>query len=275
MVLNAYIDDSGSHSDSATFVLAGYVATTNNWANFSAEFDILRQKAPGFEYLRAAEAMHMRGQFAESRGWSRSHRDKRIEEFAYLISKHVSLQISIELNRNDFENTIKNLPVMNGDRTQANDHPYLFLWYRMMAEYLLHGAEHGLCEPCSFIFDEQLGYTERAHQLWLGMKDLIQRSRLQSAKEMLGPPPAFMDDKTVPPLQAADLYAWSLRRLIVVNDIEDKLSQSTIDKLATIPSMHITVTREHLISIYNKMMSVAHSVARSNPEARWTFPRDS
>lgn len=274
MVLQAYIDDSGSDKGSTKFVLAGYVATAKNWANFSDEFELLKHKQPGFDYLRAAEAMHMRGQFAESRGWSRNLRDQRIEEVAKLLRKHVNLQLSIVMDRADFEGTIKNLPVMNGRRSQANDHPYLFLWYKLISEYFLRGQDHGLREPCSFIFDEQLGYADNVLRTWRMMKGIIQESGLQPANRMIGNPPIFMDDKDNAPLQAADLHAWSVRRQLASSDLEEKLSQVAIDELVAIPSMHMTVTREHLIKLFLEQISIAQSLAQKHPNATWTFPDD-
>jgi hypothetical protein len=62
--------------------------------------------------------------------------------------------------------------------------------------------------PVDFTFDEQGGLGDDA-ALWYGwLKD----ERNPSIRKLMGSTPIFRNDKEVVPLQAADMYAWHLRR---------------------------------------------------------------
>ena len=55
MVLEGYVDDSGSSPDGNVFVLAGYISTAEKWAEFSSEWERICDqdpKTPGYHKKR-------------------------------------------------------------------------------------------------------------------------------------------------------------------------------------------------------------------------------
>jgi hypothetical protein len=75
-----------------------------------------------------------------------------------------------------------------------------------------YGDRVGIEEACEFIFDRQQGFEVGAMTAWSNAKALIGFSRRSDPAKFIGREPTFADDKTFLPLQAADLFAWHLRR---------------------------------------------------------------
>jgi len=66
MVLQAAIDDSGEMDEwkDPMFVLAGFIADSTDWAEFSDEWEKALLEFPTIEYFKMVEASGLRGQFA-------------------------------------------------------------------------------------------------------------------------------------------------------------------------------------------------------------------
>ena len=57
MVLQAFVDDSGSDPQSFPFVLGGFVARPTQWAAFTDEWERALHRLPRLEYFKNNEAM--------------------------------------------------------------------------------------------------------------------------------------------------------------------------------------------------------------------------
>ena len=62
LTLQASIDDSG-RGQKPVFVLAGYVAKSDDWGAFSDEWEIALHERPRIEYFKMREAWNGTGQF--------------------------------------------------------------------------------------------------------------------------------------------------------------------------------------------------------------------
>jgi hypothetical protein len=58
--LQAYVDESGVARDSAFFVVAGFLASHQEWARFTDDWDAALKEPPRVEYFKAAEAEALR-----------------------------------------------------------------------------------------------------------------------------------------------------------------------------------------------------------------------
>ena len=85
--------------------------------------------------------------------------------------------------------------------------PYYFAFRAITVGLAQKQEEMGFNEPIDFIFDEQ---TEKRKTLdaW----DYLKVSVTANVRQLLGDTPAYKDDEKTLPLQAADLYAWWVRR---------------------------------------------------------------
>ncbi len=74
------------------------------------------------------------------------------------------------------------------------------------------GSTIGFTEPCDFVFDEQVAW-------WPNLRKVAATYCKTDLTRSIGATPTYGDEKTVLPLQAADLYAWQLRRNFSENKV--------------------------------------------------------
>jgi hypothetical protein len=77
-------------------------------------------------------------------------------------------------------------------------------------------------DKCDIIFDQQGSLGEDAVYFWENFKNHPAATNEKTVDAYAGyseNPPIFRDEKAFLPLQAADLYAWQLRRKFVEKDI--------------------------------------------------------
>src|ERR1700722_1714880 len=82
-MLQAYIDDSGNIGQGKTSVLAGYVASTEAWADFSNRWAVALAEAPAIGYLKTSHAMLLKGEFS---GWTDQERDQKLDRLIEVIN---------------------------------------------------------------------------------------------------------------------------------------------------------------------------------------------
>jgi hypothetical protein len=69
MIITTYLDENGTHDSSPISVMAGYIGTAAQWAQFGADWTALVRKA-GVQFIHGLELSKRTGQFKrlESRG---------------------------------------------------------------------------------------------------------------------------------------------------------------------------------------------------------------
>jgi Protein of unknown function (DUF3800) len=206
----AAIDDSGSEPQSRIFVLAGFVSTPEGWANFAPEWQAVLDESPKLAYFKMTEAANLGGQFSRARGWDESKRDDRVMALCDVIKRHSTLRIQAAVRNDHFEKYIKSIPAP--ERTLMIDSPYALVFTQIVLAMATYGDRVGVADACEFIFDRQHGFDSLALTAWSNAKALAKASNRSDLGKFIGPEPKFADDKTFLPLQAADLYAWHLRR---------------------------------------------------------------
>ena len=217
MPFKAYIDDSGSDSTSPIFVLAGFAATDTQWTAFAADWQAVLDLPPKIEYLKMSDAARFAGEFARHRGWDEAKRDDRLVALARVIRKHTTVRVSAWIRRGDFEREIKSLP--STVRRLSTDNPYIMLFQQMVLAVATFGDRHGIVEPCEFTFDRQQSFEKEAEQWWPVFKQILASSPRSDIAKFVGDMPSFGDEKVDLPLQAADLYAWQVRRHCLQNRV--------------------------------------------------------
>jgi hypothetical protein len=190
MVLQVYVDDSG-RGNQPVYVLGGWLADSTTWANFSDDWALALSQSPAMTYFKMKKATR----------WSES-RKRKISLLATIIKKHVTLGISLLVRYEYYDRAIK------GKIAKQFDDPYCIAFYLALIGMTRVLAETGIAEPIDFIFDEQprqSDYVMLAYHMFL-------ENAPDKYKPLIGSPPRHKDDKQCPPLQAADMYAWHIRR---------------------------------------------------------------
>jgi hypothetical protein len=207
VVLRAYIDDSGTQGKEPFFTLGGFISTTDNWARFSDEWKAQLDADPPIPYFSMHRAFYPReGPF---KGWKKRAIERRVAEFVRIIRTHAIMRVSCSMRKDDYEELIKGKFVKNKKNPfHVIDHPYFLCFWTLINAVIHYQREYGWNTQIDFIFDEQ-GKMGVETVRWF---QIIKKVAPKESKPFFGSPPIFQDDKKFLPLQAADMYAWSIRR---------------------------------------------------------------
>jgi hypothetical protein len=113
-MLKAFVDDSGSGGDSTWFVLAGYVATVEQWDSFDVRWLDTLHTSPRIAYFKASEAESLKGQFL---GFTADERNKKIDSLLDVIEGSVSWPICARLRQENYNASIKGQGNSSGSRS--------------------------------------------------------------------------------------------------------------------------------------------------------------
>lgn len=204
LTYQAFIDDSYTHG--GEFVLAGHVATAENWAKFAAEWENLLPSGTlgksGYHFKMAEMA-------------AIPERMERVPAFYWVVEKYALLSLSCRINLADFERAHERAKSWAATMNWSVDfdrwnNPYYFTFRGLIDHFHISRGTLKPLVPLSelvdFIFDNQ---TEKS--FILSAWDEYLSKRADDIRGYYGATPRFEDDQKFLPLQAADLWAWWVR----------------------------------------------------------------
>ena len=202
-MLQGYVDDSGSDGTRPPYVLAGFILSAKQWAEFSGAWQTQLDRAPKIEYFKMAESAERTGQFL---GFQPEIRDRKIMDLLEVLETFEPAGIYSCLDWRVFRATIGT--VLHG---RVAD-PYYYLFPAIFDAIAEYQRRRGIFpEPTDVDFDVQSSAGQFALQTYPLMKNYTKQKSADMGK-MLGRLPMMLDDEKVLPLQAADLFAWTMRR---------------------------------------------------------------
>jgi hypothetical protein len=227
----AYFDASGTMGDSPVFVMAGYIGRLADWDRFSLEWQTALDQPKEIEYFKMSEAWARRGEF---RGWMAEDRDLRLKLLAPIVNRHalasVLYVVPTESWRKHFVGRLEN---------SYHNRPYYFAFHGVMANVVKYLHLKGIKEKIDFVFDSEGGepVTEiiDGFSRWAAIAP-------DHLKEYIGAPPIFRSEKEVLPLQAADLFAWHIRRAYA-----EKISEKDLPSLTVVASEVFKIEHVHTV----------------------------
>jgi hypothetical protein len=190
-MLQAYVDGSGT-GDPNELILAGYVATAETWREFSREWKSCLDEA-NLPYFKMNEM---------------TSRPELAAYFYRVIERHeVLAALSVTIDTAALRKVVREIVPAPDIRAEKLENPYFFA-FRAMIECLAALQDKiGISEPVDFIFDDE-SEKVRILPIWELVKDAMR----PDIRERIGSNPIFREDHKFMPLQAADLYAWWVRR---------------------------------------------------------------
>lgn len=206
-MLTAYFDDSYNNPGGGPYVLAGFVSTGEKWEEFSKDWGNL---LPRYGVLKPkTDRYHFKmNEMAANR-----ERMARVPAFQRVVEEHSLMAICCCINRNDLAAAMDRIqiPSVNfewGDFT--NDFLFTFRCLMDMFHNRRNVSNEVLGDgvPVQFIFDNQMGEEPIVKAFW----DAYQRSRRPEVRRLYAEKPRFEDDEDFLPLQAADMWAWWVRK---------------------------------------------------------------
>jgi hypothetical protein len=269
------VDASGNEPNSPFFVLGGFVAPAVKWAAFSEAWQAVLDIPPKLEYFRMTEAANMSGQFHRRFGWTEAMRNDRVISFARIARKFASIRVSAWIRRADFDTHILSLPALV--RSLGVDNPYVMLVNQIVLAVATFGSQHGVNTPCDYIFDSEEGFDEEVFANWPNVKRLLELTGRSDVSQFVGERPIFRDDKSFLPLQAADLYAWQVRKCIAENN---QVSNQTIRIPANrtlrvfggLPSINREYPTEEVLRLREFLIERGKDFVASNPGIQLVDP---
>jgi hypothetical protein len=196
------------------------------------------------------EAANLRDEF---RGWTESARDAKVAAMADVIESHNLWSISCHLKLSQFDAIVR--PVVPHDLR----HPYYFCLNAITSALARwHAAEHW-DGSIDFVFDEK---SEAGPEIQI-LRASVRESLDPLARSIIGQI-THEDDKRVLPLQAADMFAWHVRRagesrnateeryphgkligpLYARMDIGSRVLREIANRMRNVPNVEMTWTKK-------------------------------
>jgi hypothetical protein len=202
-MLQGYFDDSGSDGQRSPFVVAGYILPVERWTAFSDEWRSECDKVPHIEYFKMSEAASGVKQFS----FSSEFRQYKVRALASVIHKHMLPGIVTWMRWEEFR------AFNDGLDGPSKDQPYAPLFFGTIDNVVEY--QHSLKLFPSDIqldFDEQGSAGRSAIDWYARMIEVSEKHHIpMDFRRIMQGTPRMLDDKQYPPLQAADMLAWSIR----------------------------------------------------------------
>jgi len=202
MPVQAFVDDSGGKGQSKNFVLVALVSDSERWTEFSRAWRRCLDQSPRIEVFKMREAASCTGAFHRH---TEEQRDNRLRALAQIINRYAEFAIWTMI---DLEAHAQTWAKLTKPRSEVYFWPF---------HTLILGTCFDLWEECKWrgrfeiIFDEQLIFGERARR-WYPLMREIMRIKHPEEFAILPVDPLFRKDDEYLPIQAADLWAWCLRK---------------------------------------------------------------
>jgi hypothetical protein len=202
MNLQAVIDDSSDPG--GIYVLGGYIASAEAWAEFSREWEEL---LPLASVSRSGVRRFKMAQMAASEG-----RMAHIPAFYRVIERHVLASVSAKINVADLRRVQARILVPGLDIEWGTyKNPYFVTFRCLMDMFHIHRPKMSELLPADqkidFYFDNQSD-KKAIVEMW----DNYIIERPDEVRKFYGAAPSFRDDEEFLPLQAADFWAWWVRK---------------------------------------------------------------
>jgi hypothetical protein len=200
MAVQAFLDDSGNVGQHKWFVLAGWMATVEQWAAFSEDWQRCLDSNPRIAHFKLNEAVSCeKGEF---RHWREDARDQKLVALARVIRRHQPMAVF-------YATAIEPLMAARASWPKPLSNP-IFWAYQSSIHIVCHELfSSGQRERFEMFFDENSRLAPSL-KLWYP----VLRAVLEEEERLALMPvePLFRDDKRFLPLQAADLLAGVLRQ---------------------------------------------------------------
>lgn len=199
--LTAYFDDSGTHNDSATVVVAGFVSLPTQWKRFIREWNKAKLEYGFTEFHFACFlANNKDSDFADTRKWNDKYKATVLRKLRTLAAQHSIHAFSVSVSRRDYDELVV------GDLRKDLGEHFTYAVRAVLGFIENWRIENGIDEPIEYIFSTMKGQPKREID---GVFDGA--AKLEGAQlRRFGIRPgchSFRDMREILPLQAADLLA--------------------------------------------------------------------
>lgn len=102
--LTAYLDDSGTHGDTATVVVGAWIAPYPRWMRFIREWNKAKLEY-GFQVMHMSEMManNPRSEFADEKKWNRDHKIATVRRLREIIRQSAFHGFAMSVHRTQYD----------------------------------------------------------------------------------------------------------------------------------------------------------------------------
>jgi hypothetical protein len=203
VVIQAFLDESGTKGTHPVFTFAGFIGRAEVWARLSQEWSLWLKASPRIEYLKMAEAAKLNEQF---RSFSARQRDEKLKGFVEIIKKHLpqwAIQVSVEID--------EWWRVIAPDTPKMLSDPYFMSFWGILLGVCCEMLDTQAPDEFEVIFDEHSIFRPRINLWYSFVRDMLAELHDEALGRLMPPSPLFRDDKVFLPLQASDVLAWLFR----------------------------------------------------------------
>jgi len=231
-MLQICIDESG-RGNGSVFVLAGFIARVQNWEALADDWHTLLVKSK-IKFLKTNQAMSDRFY-----GWPPSERDKRLVEFARLIRRYVKASLTVLIDYDAFNRVLKFEQRIKGNQWFLKN-PYETALWSLMGGAVAFLDGDPTQEKVEFIFDQGMSSPRKLEGIFRDVRKRTERP------DLIAKYPHCRDDKEFLPLQAADLFAWHVRKVYEASNVGHVYDTRTWNILDSIERLDFSITEMEL-----------------------------
>ena len=243
VMLKAFIDDSRM-GQAPVYVLGGWVAKAATWAPFSDAWQQVLWMSPRIQYFKFYEAMNLTGEF---HGISEGLRDEKMMLLIRAVEEHKLLGAGSVIPHWLFDNYFGQHP-----HPEVRN-PYYPSLYGLVSRILRHNKAADISDKLELFFDYQPGGGDQMEKVRKGWEEFRQTMPEEFRPLVQSHPPAFLDDREIVALQAADLYAGWLRTVFEYRLEGRKAHWPWGDRNLDIPSVVFAWTEKTADVLYEEM----------------------
>ena len=162
-------------------VLAGFVSTSEVWAQFSDSWQAELDRKPALPYFKMNEAFHPNAYSPKNKnlfeGWKESDIKARVFNFLKIIKSYESGlgRVNVWLDKREFDRMIiKEIP------KSKSDHPYVLCFQGLVFHIVSSQVKHKMPFPIDFIFDEEGAIGAESVEWYQDLKRKLCTTRISS-----------------------------------------------------------------------------------------------
>ena len=223
VILQAYVDESGTRNQDTCLVLAGFISPAEEWAAFSNEWQACLDSPPSLRYFKMREAVNNpNGAF---QNWRRDAVRNKVRALVEIIKRHAKTAIHCTTPIHAFD------AILGKDQAAPFTNPYIHNFAAIVAGIGWEAIDQK-AEKLEIIFDEQDKYAPVIKNIY----PLVKQKFDPDLGQILPFEPMFKSDLDFLPLQAADMLAWLFRN--ACNGKRTEWEWIANELMAVIPMSH-------------------------------------
>jgi hypothetical protein len=197
-MLQAFIDESESERTPPAFIMGGYIAKAETWADFSTAWDEALKAKPSIRYFKLRDAARGNNQFY---GWSDVARTERIALMRGIIERFDLRAFSLGFYLADLRET-------HAAFHSKWSNPYYNATLALIPQLARCIEDFKLPrEPLEIIFDDRVMEKGTILQAYDDARAIAKPKPPDLFTAVLRNPPRWANDEDTLPLQAADMQA--------------------------------------------------------------------